>query len=276
MKKPEVVILCGGKSTRLNLDRRQLRQDLVLNDQSAVKPKPLIEIGGRPILWHIMKIYAHYGYKKFILCLGFQGEYIKKYFCDYRMLSSEFTLIMDPLKDPEIHSTADHLDWEITFVDTGIDTQKGGRLKRAEKYIKSDNFHVTYGDGVANIDINKLFDYHVSHKRIGTVTGVKPPSRFGELTLSEGKVIRFEEKPQLETGIINGGFFVFKKEFLDYLTPDIDCDLEFGALQRLAQEGELQSYIHDGFWQCVDTARDKDYMDGLWSKNRADWKVWNE
>ena len=261
MEKPEVVILCGGKGSRLS-------------EETIFKPKPMVDIGGIPMLWHIMKIYSHYGYNRFVLALGYQGEYIKKYFYDYRILSSDFTLVMEPHKPPQIHNMPEHSNWEITFVDTGLDTLKGGRTKRLEKFITSDNFHLTYGDGVANIDIDRLYDFHLSHNSIGTVTAVKPPSRFGELVLSGDKVLKFEEKPQLGMGVINGGFFVFKKQFLEYLTPDTDCDFEFGALQKLAQDGELRAYNHEGFWQCMDNARDRDYLNKLWDSNQADWKVW--
>ncbi len=261
MDKPQVIILCGGKGYRLS-------------EETISKPKPMVEIGGKPILWHIMKIYSHYGYNRFILALGYQGEYIKKYFYDYRILSSDFTLVMDPDKSPQIHQVTEHNNWEITFVDTGLDTLKGGRIKRLEKYITSDNFHLTYRDGVANVNIDGVYDFHISHGSIGTLTAVRPPSRFGELILSGAKVVRFEEKPQLGTGIINGGFFVFRREFMKYLTPDIDCDFEFGALQKLAQDGELRAYHHDGFWQCMDNVRDRDYLNKLWGNNRAGWKVW--
>lgn len=245
-----------------------------MSEETVLKPKPMIEIGGRPILWHIMKIYSHYGYNKFILALGYQGEYIKKYFYDYRIISSDFTLVMDPHKSPEVHSVSGDSDWEITFVDTGLETLKGGRIKRLEKYIESDNFHLTYGDGVADIDVEKLYNFHISHNCIGTVTAVRPPSRFGELMLSGSKVVRFEEKPQLGTGVINGGFFVFKREFMEYVTADVDCDFEFGALQKLAQDGELRAYNHEGFWQCMDNVRDRDYLNKLCDDNKAVWKVW--
>ncbi|MFC1937091.1 glucose-1-phosphate cytidylyltransferase [Chloroflexota bacterium] len=261
MEKPQVVILCGGKGSRLS-------------EETALKPKPMVEIGGRPILWHIMKIYSHYGYKRFILALGYLGEHIKRYFYEYRILSGDFTLEMYPHKPPQVHSIPEHSDWEITLVDTGLDTLKGGRIKRLEKYITSDNFHLTYVDGVANINIDRLYDFHISHNTIGTVTVVRPPSRFGELLLSGDKIVKFEEKPQLAQGAINGGFFVFKKEFMKYLTPDVDCDFEFGALQKLAQDGELRAYRHDGFWQCMDNVRERDYLNNLWDENRAEWKVW--
>ena len=259
--KPEVVILCGGKGSRLS-------------EETVLKPKPMVEIGGKPILWHIMKLYSHYGYNRFIMALGYKGEYIKQYFYEYRILSSDFTLVMHPDETPHVHNLHEHSDWEITFVDTGLDTLKGGRIKRLEDYIKSDNFHLTYGDGVADIDIQRLFDFHVSHGKIGSVTAVRPPSRFGELVLSDDKVIKFEEKPQLGTGEINGGFFIFKREFLKYLSRDNDCDFEFGALQKLAQDDELNAYHHKGAWQCMDNARDRDYLNKLWDNNRAFWKVW--
>jgi len=261
MEKPEVVILCGGKGSRLS-------------EETVQKPKPMIEIGGRPILWHIMKIYAHYGYKRFILALGYKGEDIKRYFYDYRILSSDFTLAMHPDESPQIHNLHEHSDWEITFVDTGLDTLKGGRIKRLEKYIKSENFLLTYGDGVANINIDDSYEFHISHGKLGTVAAVRPPSRFGELVLAGDEVIRFEEKPQLGTGVINGGFSVFRRGFLDYLTPDEDCDFEFGALQKLAHDGQLRAYSHMGFWQCMDNVRDRDYLNKLWDNNEAHWKVW--
>jgi len=261
VEKPEVVILCGGKGTRLS-------------EETENKPKPMVEIGGRPILWHIMKIYAHYGFKKFILALGHKGDYIKKYFYDFRITSSDFTLQMHPDHSPKIHDIKGDYEWEITFVDTGLDTLKGGRIKRVEKYIQSETFHLTYGDGVANIDINKLSDFHLRHKGIGTLTAVRPPSRFGEINLSGDHVVGFEEKPQLGTGFINGGFFVFKKDFFDYVTPDVNCDFEFGPLQKIAQDGQLYAFKHSGFWQCMDNVREKDYLNKLWDENRAEWKVW--
>lgn len=261
MEKPEVVILCGGKGTRLS-------------EETEDKPKPMVEIGGRPILWHIMKIYAHYGFKKFVLALGYKGDYIKKYFYDFRITSSDFTLQMHPDHSPKIHDIKGDYEWEITFVDTGLETLKGGRIKRVEKYIKSDNFLLTYGDGVADVDINKIFDFHSRHKGIGTLTAVRPPSRFGEINLSGDHVVGFEEKPQLGTGFINGGFFVFKKDFFDYVTPDVNCDFEFGPLQKIARDGQLYAFKHSGFWQCMDNVREKDYLNRLWDENRAGWKVW--
>ncbi len=261
MKKPPVVILCGGMGTRLS-------------EETVYKPKPMVEIGGKPILWHIMKIYAHYGFNRFVLALGYKGEYIKKYFYDYRMTANDFTLSMHPQNVPEIHNIAEDSDWEITFVDTGLETLKGGRLKRLEKFLEDDFFHLTYGDGVSDVNIQKIVEFHRRHKCIGTVTAVRPPSRFGELNLSGDKVLSFEEKPQLGTGYINGGFFVFKREILDYVTPDVNCDFEFGPLQKLAKDEQLYAFLHDGFWQCMDNIRERDYLNKLWNENKALWKVW--
>ena len=259
MDMPEVIILCGGKGTRLS-------------EETQTKPKPMVEIGTRPILWHIMKTYANYGFNKFILALGYKGDYIKRYFYDFRITSNDFTLSMRPNKNPILHNIHNDSNWEITFVDTGIDTLKGGRIKRVEKYIKNDNFMITYGDGVADIDIKNLYDFHKKHNKKGTLTAVRPPSRFGEIEIEGDKVKHFEEKPQLGKGYINGGFFVFKKEFFDYLTPD--CNFEFGPLEKLAKNEELHSYKHDGFWQCMDNVRERDYLNKLWNTNKAHWKVW--
>jgi len=261
MPKADVVILCGGKGTRMQ-------------EETEIRPKPMVEVGGKPILWHIMKIYSFYGYNRFILALGYKSDYIKRYFYDYRITTSDFTLIMHPHELPKIHDLPEDSDWEITFVDTGLETLKGGRIKRLEKYIQSNDFHLTYGDGVANVDIEKLTEFHLFHGCIGTVTAVRPPSRFGELLLSDDQVKEFEEKPQLGTGVINGGFFIFKKEFLNYLTRDENCDFEFGALQKLAKDGQLRAYTHPGFWQCMDNVRDRDYLSKLWESNQAIWKVW--
>jgi len=261
MEKPKVVILCGGKGSRMS-------------EETETKPKPMVEIGGKPILWHIMKIYAYYGFDSFVLALGYRGDYIKKYFYDFRITSGDFTLSMHPNHSPRIHDIKEYNDWEITFVDTGLNTLKGGRIKRVEKYVTSDNFHLTYGDGVGNVDIKKLQKFHKSHDDIGTLTAVRPPSRFGEITLKDNKVINFEEKPQLGTGFINGGFFVFKKDFFDYLKPSVDCDFEFGPLEKLAKEGHIYAYKHAGFWQCMDNIRDRNYLNKLWDENKAGWKVW--
>lgn len=257
----EVIILCGGKGTRLS-------------EETMTKPKPMVEIGGKPILWHIMKIYSLYGFSRFVLALGYKAEYIKSYFYNYRITSSNFTLTLDPDKKPKFHNHSDETRWEITFVDTGLNTLKGGRIKRLEPYIKSNNFHLTYGDGISNINIKQLYQYHLSHNKIGTVTSVRPPSRFGEMIINGDRIKSFEEKSQLGTGVINGGFFVFKKEFLKYLTPDENCDFEFGALEKLASDGELHAFKHNDFWQCMDNIRDRNYLNLLWEQNKAPWKIW--
>ena len=237
----DVVILCGGMGSRLR-------------EETETKPKPMIDIGGRPILWHIMKYYSHYGFNRFILALGYKGEYIKNYF----------------------DTASNNEGWEVICVDTGPDTLKGGRIKRLEPHIKSERFHLTYGDGLSNVDLNKLVAFHRKHNKTGTVTAVHPPSRFGEMLIKGNRVAEFEEKPQLTTGNINGGFFVFEKKLLEYLTPDENCDLEFGALQKLSREGELMAYKHDGYWQCMDNIRDMQYLNKLWESGDTPWKVWRD
>jgi len=234
----------------------------------------MVEIGGKPMLWHIMKTYASHGFDEFVLALGYKGDYIKDWFYHYRLTSNDFTITLDPGVDPVIHGSNQLDPWTITCVDTGEDTLKGGRIKRLEEHLDGDVFMLTYGDGVADVDITKLLEFHNSHDAIATVTGVRPPSRFGEMLL-DGDVVRsFEEKPQLASGVINGGYFVFDRAFLDYLAPAQDCDLEFGALQRLAAEGGLRVFRHEGFWQCMDNVRERDYLDALWSSGEAPWKVW--
>lgn len=257
----DVIILCGGKGSRLS-------------EETVLKPKPMIEIGGKPILWHIMKHYSYYGYHRFILALGYKGEYVKNYFYNYRIFSNDFTIEMHPEKEPQIHGLSDESHWEITLVDTGLNTLKGGRIKRLERYVKSDNFHLTYGDGISSVNLSELEEFHIKHGKIGTVTGVHPPSRFGEMVIEGDNVIYFEEKPQLSTGIINGGFFVFNRKFFDYLTSDDKCDFEFGPLQKIASEKELKVFKHDGFWQCMDTIRERNYLNSLWESGAPPWKVW--
>lgn len=258
----DVVILCGGKGTRLS-------------EETVYKPKPMVEIGGMPILWHIMKIYSYYGFERFILALGYKGDQIKQYFYNYRITGADFSLKLDPKYNLKYFNHSDERDWEIIFVDTGDETLKGGRIKRVKKYIKSDLFHLTYGDGVSDVDLNKLLESHKSHNSIGTVTAVRPPSRFGELNLdTEDTVLGLEEKPQMGKGLINGGFFIFDEKMLSYLTEDVNCDFEFGPLQQIAKEGQLKAYRHNGFWQCMDNIRERDYLDKLARENNAPWMVW--
>ncbi|MGA1823452.1 MAG: glucose-1-phosphate cytidylyltransferase [bacterium] len=260
-QKIPVVILCGGKGSRLS-------------EETIHKPKPMVEMGGMPILWHIMKIYSHYGFKRFILTLGYKGDQIKKYYYNYRITGGDFSLTLNPEHKIEYFNHSDEKDWEIVCVDTGQETLKGGRIKRVEKYIQSDLFHLTYGDGVGNIDLTKLVAFHKSHGCIGTVTAVHPPSRFGEMVLDGDGVKEFEEKPQMETGYINGGFFMFNIEMLTYLTDDENCDFEFGPLQQIARDAQLKAFRHDGFWQCMDNIRERDYLSKLISTGEAPWVVW--
>jgi len=262
MMQPKVAILCGGLGTRLK-------------EETEVRPKPMVKIGDKPILWHIMKIYAHYGFKDFILCLGYKGELIKEYFLNYDVLSNDFTIKLGQEKEITIHSTSDISDWSVTLADTGDNALKGARLKRIEKYIPDDVFMVTYGDGVGNIDIKKLLDFHNQHGKIATVTGVRPPSLFGELVVKDNRAMLFSEKPQTSAGLISGGFFVFNRKLFDYLTDDDNCDFEKGPLEKIAAEGELMVYIHDGLWACMDTYRDLEYLNRLWQNNQAFWKVWD-
>jgi glucose-1-phosphate cytidylyltransferase len=257
----DIIILCGGRGTRLS-------------EETEKKPKPMVEIGSMPILWHIMKIYSHYGFNRFILALGYRGYDIKQYFYNYRITGGDFALTLDPNFDLKYFNHSNEKKWEIVFIDTGEETLKGGRIKRLEKYIESDPFHLTYGDGVGDIDLNRLVSFHESHHCIGTVTAVRPPSRFGEMTLECDRVTRFEEKPQMDSGYINGGFFVFKKKMLSYLTSAEDCDFEFGPLQQLAKDGQLMAYRHDGFWQCMDNVRERDYLDQQVRSGNAPWMVW--
>ena len=257
----KVVILCGGIGTRLR-------------EETEYRPKPMVMIGSRPILWHIMKIYSSYGYDDFILCLGYKGEIIKEYFYHYELLANDFQITLGKKHDIKIFHNHEETDWKITLANTGVKTLKGSRLKRVEEYIDSEDFMVTYGDGVANINIRSLVEFHKSHSRIATLTGVKPLSRFGELQVKGEMVREFVEKPQTAEGLINGGFFVFRREILDYLEDREDCDLEYGALEELANRGELMVYRHEGFWACMDTIRDMEYLNRLYEEGKAAWKIW--
>ena len=254
----EVVILCGGKGTRLS-------------EETISKPKPMVEIGGKPILWHIMKFYSKYGHNKFILSLGYKSQYIKEYFYNLRTSGSDFTIKLSPNETPVFYNQMPESDWEITFVDTGEETLKGARIKRIEQYIEGDSFFVTYGDGLSDVNLNNLLDFHKQHNKIASLTAVHPPSRFGELELDNSRVVNFQEKPQMATGYINGGFFVFNKEIFNYLNSNEDCDLEFGPLQEISKDNQLQAFIHNGFWQCMDNVRERDYLDNLVRKGNAAW-----
>lgn len=257
----KVVILCGGRGARLK-------------EETEFRPKPLVEVGERPILWHIMKIYAHYGFKDFILCLGYKGEMIKEYFLNYEATNNDFTISLGKPNVIQFHSGHLEHDWNITLVNTGIDAQTGARIKKIEKYIDGDTFMLTYGDGVINLNIKKLLKFHEMHKKTGTMTGVHPSSRFGELLMKDNHIVEFTEKPQVKEGLINGGFFIFKRKFFNYLTEDDGCYLEGKALEKLAAESELLVYPHDGFWQCVDTYRELELLNNLWRSPNPPWKAW--
>lgn len=253
---PQVVILCGGRGTRLGAE-------------TDVIPKPLVTVAGKPILWHIMSHYARFGLTRFVLCLGYKGEKIREYFLDYRTHQNDFTIRLDGQHDVEVH-VADEPGWEVTCADTGLDTQTGARIRRVERYVKSPYFLCTYGDGVSDVDISALVDFHLESGRIATVTGVHPPARWGELVLGDNaNVSEFSEKPILGPragkghSYVNGGFFVFDRRVFDYLTTDDSCILERTPLERLAREEQLGIYRHDGFWQCMDVPKDRDMLDEL-------------
>lgn len=257
----KVVILCGGLGTRLR-------------EETEFRPKPMVKIGTKPILWHIMKHYAHFGFKDFVLCLGYRGETIKEYFYNYEVYNEDFTVCLGEKKSIHAHNSHDDLGWRVALIDTGEKTLKGARIKRIEHLIDSDDFMLTYGDGVADIDIGRLVEFHRSHGKISTVTGVHPPSLFGELKVRDSQVELFTEKPQTSSGLISGGFFVMSRRIFDYLSPEDDCDLERGPLEKLAQQKQLMVYEHRGDWACVDTYRDLQHLNHLWATNRAFWKVW--
>lgn len=257
-----VVILCGGLGTRLR-------------EETEYKPKPMVEIGGKPILWHIMKTYAHYGFKDFVLCLGYKGEVIKDYFYNYELRTSDVTVSLGASKVVEFHNSHPEDGWRVTMVETGDCAMTGARIKRAAKYLDNQPFMLTYGDGLSNIDLEKLFRFHTMHGHLATVTGVHLPSRFGELVVEKDRVLKFSEKPQITDSSISGGFFVFQPEFLEYLSSDDNCVLEGQPLEVLACEGELRVFNHDGFWQCMDTYRDVQQLNRLWENGQAPWCVWS-
>lgn len=252
-----VVILAGGRGSRLA-------------EETEVKPKPLVEIGGYPILWHIMKGYAHYGFKDFCIALGYKGEMIKRYFLDYSSLSGSMTI---NLSSGEVKTQSKECeDWLVNLIDTGVNTLTGGRVKRLQPYLHKETFMVTYGDGVSDLDLGELLRFHQSHGRVATVTAVRPPARFGGLIFDGDLVTEFTEKPQIGEGWINGGFLVFEPEVFKYLSGD--SSLEADVLERLAADQQLVAYRHNSFWQCMDTMRDKLLLESLWQSGQVPWKVW--
>ncbi len=253
----KLVILAGGYGTRIS-------------EESALKPKPMVEIGGRPILWHIMKIYSAHGINDFIICLGYKGYVIKEYFANYALHMSDVTFDMGK-KSLEVHQSSAE-PWRVTLVDTGIETSTGGRIKRVGKYIADEEFCLTYGDGVSDVNICACVEFHRAQKTLATVTAVRPPSRFGALQVRGTKVAAFQEKPEGE-GWINGGFFVLSPKVLDYIAGDATV-WEREPMERLAREGQLATFQHRGFWQPMDTLRDKNHLEELWETGKAPWKVW--
>jgi glucose-1-phosphate cytidylyltransferase len=253
----KVVILAGGFGTRLS-------------EYTDAIPKPMVTIGGRPIIWHIMKSYASFGYTNFNLALGYKAEVIKSYFLNYHILNTDFTINLAN-NNIKSHQT-DEIDWKVTLVRTGLDSMTGGRVKRMQPYIGNETFLLTYGDGVADIDLSALVKFHRSHGKMVTVSSVHPNARFGELQMKQNKVTSFQEKPQTSQGWINGGYFVVEPEFFDLIEGDKTI-LEKVPLEKAAEMGELMAYRHDGFWQCMDTKRDRDSLEEMWQSGNAPWKI---
>ena len=255
----KAIILAGGLGTRIS-------------EETSSKPKPMVEIGGKPILWHILKTYSYHGINDFIICCGYKGYVIKEYFANYFLHSSDITFKMK-LNEMVVHKKRVE-DWNITLVDTGTDTMTGGRLKRVKEYVKNeDAFCFTYGDGVSDIDITKLIEFHYSHKKMATLTAVYPPGRFGALELLNNQVMKFKEKPKGDGALINGGFFVLSPKVIDEIENDSTI-WEDRPLNSIAENGELMAYKHDGFWQPMDTLRDKKYLNTLIEQNKAPWEKW--
>jgi len=254
----KVAILAGGVGTRLA-------------EETEARPKPMVEVGGKPILWHIMKYYSHFGFKDFAIALGYMGDYIKRYMIDYSPLSSNLTVQMKT-GAVTVHD-GEKEDWTVDLVDTGQGTATGGRIKRLASSLGNQRFMLTWGDGVSTVDLDKLLEFHCSHGRLATVTAVRPPARFGKLELDGDAVVEFSEKPQLGEGWINGAFFVLEPGVFDYIEGD-DTQWEKEPLESLARNKQLMAYRHDGFWQCMDTLRDRKLLESLWQKGQAPWKVW--
>jgi glucose-1-phosphate cytidylyltransferase len=260
LERMPVVILAGGLGTRMGMETERV-------------PKPLVPIGERPILWHIMKLYAHHGAQRFVLCLGFKSWQIKEYFLRYREQIADLTVRLGDPAPPVFHTNGGE-DWEVTLAETGLDTGTGGRLHKVRDHVDTDTFVVTYGDGLGSVDIGALLAFHREHGRIGTVTGVHPTSRYGEMRVADGVVTEFVEKPTTAAGFVSGGFFVFQREFFDYLSDDPALVLEREPLSRLARDGQLAVFPHTGFWMGMDTTREFDELNRLWAEGSAPWKVW--
>jgi len=259
----KAVILCGGKGTRLQ------------EATGGIQPKPMVEVGGRPILWHIMKLYAHFGIKEFVLCLGHLGKQIKDYFLHYEPMNNDFTLRLGRSDSIRYHNTHPETDWTVTLADTGEDTMTGARLALVRKYVGDETFMFTYGDGVADIDLNKLLEFHRAHGKVATVTGVRPSGRFGRLNIDGELVVDFEEKPVGENGYINGGFLVLEPKIFDYVSEDPGCIFERAPMENLVKDRQLMVFRHEGFWQCMDTYRDLLLLQEAWQAG-APWRLWED
>lgn len=255
----QVVILCGGLGTRLR-------------EETEFRPKPMVPIGTRPLLWHIMKRYAHFGHTEFILCLGYRGDLIKEYFYHYEVINNDFTIELGSNKF-SVHNNGHETGWKVTLADTGLHTLKGGRIKRIEQYIKDDTIMLTYGDGLCDVDMNALLEFHRSHGKLLTVTGIYLASQFGTLKTDGNQVLSFREKPQEFNNIVHGGYMVANRGIFDYLTDDESCDFEIGPLEKLAQDRQLMVFRHRGNWACMDHLRDVEYLNRLWNNGKAFWKV---
>ena len=254
----KAVILAGGLGTRIS-------------EETSSKPKPMIEIGGMPILWHIMKIYSSYGINDFIICCGYKGYMVKEYFANYSLHNSDVTFDMNDNSIEIHHNSAEP--WKVTLIDTGVDTMTGGRLGRVKKFVGDETFCFTYGDGLGDVNISELVDFHKEHKKIATVTAVQPPGRFGILQIENNDVVNFKEKPSGDGNWINGGFFVLEPKIFEYIKDDKTI-WENEPLEKLAKENQLSAYKHIGFWKPLDTLRDKNQLENMWMNNNAKWKVW--
>ena len=254
----KVIILCGGKGTRLR-------------EETDYQPKPMVNVGGKPILWHIMKIYAHYGYTDFILALGYKGNIIRDYFLNYDYYTSDFTIQLGEKRSIAMHNKHIEEGWRITMVETGEDNMTGSRIKQCQPFITDDNFMLTYGDGVSNVNISKLVEFHNSHQKMGTITGGNPNSRWGEMVVDGNRISQFTEKPDNNSNLINGGFMVFNSEVFNSIADDRDCIFEKGPMSNMALEDELRLFKHDGFWAAMDTYRDYLLLNRLHKKNPPPW-----
>lgn len=257
----KVVILAGGYGTRIS-------------EESYLKPKPMVEIGEHPVLWHIMKIYSYYGFNDFIICLGYKGYVIKEYFANYFLHESDVTFDFRDKNHIEMHTnTAEP--WKVTLVNTGLDTMTGGRIRRIKKYVNNEPFMLTYGDGLSDVNIKNLVDFHKSHGKLATVTSIQPAGRFGVLDIDSDKQVKgFQEKPKGESGWINGGFFVLDPQIFDYIPDDDTVSFEKQPIESVARDSQLMAFRHDGFWMAMDTLRDKILLENLWKDGKANWKIW--